>query len=310
MKGKKIIGLMLCLSVYAVMALGSGSSSSNTKEVTQTSDDVSESTESTSDTENSGAMESSETIGNGTTIEEQVLLDQDGIKITATDYVNDDLWGDSISLLVENTSTKDYTITCDALIVNDYMITDLFYCDIAAGKKANEDVNLYTSELNAAGIDTVGKVEIYFRAYDSSYDVLFDQVYAEIQTSDYENYDNTPSEGGTELYNANGIRIVGQTVDENSFWGTSILLYCENNSGQNVGISVEDMSVNGYMMDALYSATIYDGKKSIDDITLFSSDLEKNGISSIDEAELKFHIYNIDSYATIDDSEAITFSAQ
>ena len=30
---------------------------------------------------------------------------------------------------------------------------------------------------------------------------------------------------------------MGKTVDENSFWGTAILLYIENTSGQNVGIN-------------------------------------------------------------------------
>ena len=64
------------------------------------------------------------------------------------------------------------------------------------------------------------------------------------------------------------------------------------------------------MMSPLFSTTVYDGKKSIDAITVFSSDLEGNGIESIDEVELRFHIYNADSYDTIADSDAITFSAQ
>lgn len=42
-------------------------------------------------------------------INEQVLVDQDGIKITATEYVTDSIWGDGIKLLVENNSAKDYT---------------------------------------------------------------------------------------------------------------------------------------------------------------------------------------------------------
>ena len=52
------------------------------------------------------------------------------------------------------------------------------------------------------------------------------------------------------------------------------------------------MSINGYMMTPLFSTTVYDGKKSIDDITIMSSDLEANGITSVDQVELKFHIYN------------------
>ena len=96
-------------------------------------------------TEAGGGAESSGTNGGGAdqaladeSINEQVLVDQDGIKITATEYVTDSIWGDGIKLLVENNSAKDYTIGCDALIVNDYMITDLFSADVAAGKKSNE----------------------------------------------------------------------------------------------------------------------------------------------------------------------------
>ena len=243
-------------------------------------------------------------------INEQVLVDQDGIKITATEYVTDSIWGDGIKLMVENNSAKDYTIGCDALIVNVYMITDLFSADVAAGKKSNEVMYLSSSELKAAGIDTVGQIEMYFHAYDSNWDNPFKNVYSKLETSEFANMDTTPNDEGQELYNANGVRIVGKTVDENSFWGTAILLYIENTSGQNVGINVDNMSINGYMMTPLFSTTVYDGKKSIDDITIMSSDLEANGITSVDQVELKFHIYNAESYDTIADSDAITFTAQ
>lgn len=243
-------------------------------------------------------------------INEQVLVDQDGIKITATEYVTDSIWGDGIKLLVENNSSKDYTIGCDALIVNDYMITDLFSADVAAGKKSNEVMYLSSTELKAAGIDTVGQIEMYFHAYDSNWDNLFKNVYSKLETSEFANMDTTPNDEGQELYNANGVRIVGKTVDENSFWGTAILLYIENTSGQNVGINVDNMSINGYMMTPLFSTTVYDGKKSIDDITIMTSDLEANGITLVDQVELKFHIYNAESYDTIADSDAITFTAQ
>lgn len=245
------------------------------------------------------------------TIQEQVLLDQNGIVVTAQEYVSDSIWGDGISVLLENNSPKDITVGCNALIVNDYMITDLFVSEIAAGKKANDTIYLSSSELKAAGIDTVGKIEIYFHVYDSStYETLFDPDCVTIQTSAYADMDTTPNDAGTELYNENGVRIVGKTVDENSFWGTAVLLYCENTSGRNVGISVDDLSVNGYMMEPLFATTVYDGKKAIDDITIFSNELEENGIESIEEIELKFHIYDADSYNTIADSEPITFAVQ
>ena len=299
-KKTKWIALVLCFTLFAIMALGSGSSSSSEKKDVVSSTDSEAKDKSTSDEQGTSTP----------TIEESVLIDGNGIKITAKEYVSDSIWGDGIKLLIENSSDKNYTVGCDALIVNDYMITDLFASEIAAGKNANEIMYLSSSELKAAGIDSVGKIEMYFQAYDSELNYLFQNEYTEIQTSEYANMDTTPNDTGMELYNENGIKIVGKTVDENSFWGTAILLYVENTSGKNVGISVDDMSINGFMMSPYFSTKVYDGKKAIDDITVFSSELEENGIESIEDVELKFHIYDADSYSTITDTDPITFSAK
>ena len=302
-KRTKVLAAILCLTLFAGMAMGSGSSG-ETKDVAS-----SDGSETTADSSINDGAESSSSKAD-VSIDESVIVDQDAIKITATEYVSDSIMGDGLKLLVENNSDKDYTVGCDALIVNDYMITDLFVSEIAAGKKANETMYLSSSSLSAAGIENVGKIEMYFHAYDSEMNYLFKNVYTELHTSEFDNMDTTPNDAGTELYNENGIKIVGKTVDEDSFWGTAILLYTENTSGKNVGISVDDMSINGFMMSPFFSTTVYDGKKSIDEITVFSSDLESNGIESIEDVELKFHIYDADSYSTIADSDTITFTAE
>lgn len=290
-KKVKVLMVAMCLSAFGLMALGSTSSDSGEgKEIV------------------GGSSESKKEL---VTIENQVVLDNAGIKVTAEEYVDDSIWGEGIKLLVENNSDKDVTVSCKALIVNNYMITDLFVADVASGKKSNETMYLSSSALKAAGIDTVGEVEIYFHVYETaSLNTIFDSECVTIKTSAFENMDTTPDDAGTELYNANGIRIVGKTVDEDSFWGSAILLYCENTTDKNVGISVEDMSINGFMMNPLFSETVYSGKMAIGDITLFSSDLEENGIETIQDVELKFHIYDADTYGTIADSDVVKFTAQ
>ena len=45
--------------------------------------------------------------GADTTIEEQVLYDGDGIRITAKEYVTDSIWGDGIKVLLENDTDND-----------------------------------------------------------------------------------------------------------------------------------------------------------------------------------------------------------
>ena len=261
--------------------------------------------------DNEEASDKTEQTSEKVTIEEQLLFEKDGLKVTATEYKTDSIWGDGINLLIENDSDKSIGLGCTALIVNDYMIFDLFTSTVAAGKKSNEMMYLSSSELEAAGIDNVGKVEIYFHTFDpDTYMTIEDFDCVTIETSAINEIDTTPNDAGQELFNSNGIRIVGKYVDEKSFWGAGVLLYIENTSGQNVIVQCDDMSINGFMVTPYFSANVYDGKKAIDEITILSSDLEDNNITSVDDIELVFKIIDANSYNRIETSEPISFSTK
>lgn len=314
MKKYRILGLIAVLIVFMLMSLGSGSDSeSSKKEIVQNSK---EKVESPSDAgagkeeaEASSADDHKPADG-AISIEEQVLIETGDLKVTATEYKTDSIWGDGINLLIENNGTTDIGLGVDALIVNDYMITDFFSATVAAGKKANEALRLSSTGLKAAGIENVGKVEVYFHTFDAdTYMTVekFDCV--TIQTSVYDSMDVMPDDGGQELYNGDGIKIVGKYVDEGSFWGTAVLLFIENNSGKNVIVQCDDMSINGFMVTPFFSSTVYDGKRAIDEITIMSSDLENNGITSVNEIELKFRLMD-DNYMNSVETDVITFSAE
>lgn len=241
------------------------------------------------------------------TIDEQELYDKDDLKIVATEYVTDSIWGDGIKLLIENNKDKSIGIGCHALIVNDYMITDLFSTTVASGKKAYETMNFSNMALKEAGIDNVGKVEMYLYTYDpDTYSTVDELGCITVKTSVYDSMDTTPNDLGAELYNKGGIRIVGKYVDENSFWGAAALLYIENNCGKNVKVHCDEMSVNGYMITPYFYSEVYDGKKAIDSITMLSSQLKESDIKQIEEIELNFRITD-DNYNVIDESGPVSF---
>jgi hypothetical protein len=153
----------MCICTAAALLSGCGSSGSSApKDIVKTEEkagDTAASAEATPDeqeaadvqeTPDTEADAAAEDSSKGDiTIEEQVLVEQDGIKITALNYVRDDIWGDGIKVLIENDSEQDVMVGCDALIVNDYMIDDLFGSEVAAGKKANDVIYLSSSELKA-----------------------------------------------------------------------------------------------------------------------------------------------------------------
>lgn len=304
MKKTYLLGLVAMMLLFGMMSLGSGSDTSEeSKEI------VVEDTDPTADTTDEATV-TEESSTSDITIDEQVLFEQDGLKVTATEYVTDSVFGDGIKLLIENNGSTDVGLGCNALIVNDYMISDLFSSTVAAGKKDYETLSLSSSGLKAVGIENVGQIEIYFHTFDAdSYMTISDIDCVTIKTSAYDIMDSTPNDSGQELYNADGIRIVGKYVDENSFWGAAVLLYIENNSGKNKVIQCDDMSINGFMVTPYFSSTVYDGKKAIDDITLMSTELEENNITSVDDIELKFRIMN-DDFSNSYESDLITFSAK
>lgn len=312
----KTLAMVLTVVIFGIMVLGSGSdSSTETKAVV-----AEEKNEAKADAGTEASMEATaeatteapaEAPAPAISIEEQVLFEADGVTATAKEWITDSIWGDGIKILLENNGNKDVGISCNEVIVNDYMISSLFSETIAAGKKSNCTLNLSRTELKAAGIDTVGKIEVYFHTFDTStYMTLTNIDCVTIKTSAFDSMEIKKMDDGQELYNENGIRIVGKTVDENSFWGAGILLFIENTSDKNVCVQAEDLSVNGYMMTPLFSSTVFSGKMALSEITLLSNELEENGIKSIDEVELKFHIFDADTYNTIKDTDVISFSAK
>lgn len=242
---------------------------------------------------------------------DQVLLDWSGLKITAKELTTDSIWGKGLKVLIENNSEQNLGVSCNALIVNDYMISDIFSKSVAAGKKSNDTIYLSSRQLRASGIDTIGEIELYFHIYDGdSYSGLYDSERVVIRTSEYEHMDTEILHEGTELLNQGGVRIVGKYVDETSFWGNAVLLYIENNSGKNIHVSCDDMSINGYMVTPFFSCTVYDGKKAVDDIGILSSDLEENDIKELKDFELKFRVRSDDSYQVMFESDAVSFSVK
>lgn len=311
-KSKKGLIIGIVAVVIAVAAIGSqggkkddkdSSSKNEIVSVNKSSDSKKKITDTKDDKDNTAEE-------NAFSIDDQVLWEVDGLKISATGINEDSIWGTQIKVLAENNSEKDVGIGTDAVIVNDYMINDLTSIQVTSGNKANDDITLFSSELNAAGIEHIGKIELYMHTYDpDTYQTISESGCITIETSDIDKIDTENNIEGTTLFEQDGIKIVGQYVDDSSFWGSAVLLYIENNSDRNVIVQCDDVSVNGFMVTALMSDDVYAGKKCLSDITLLGSDLEENGITEIENIETSFKILDED-FNEIANSGKVSFSTK
>ena len=246
-----------------------------------------------------------------TTVAEKLCFEHGGIKVTAKEIVYDSFLGAGLKLHIENTSDKDYTVSVETAIVNNCMISEYFSCTVAAGKKANDTLYLSSTDLKNAGIDNIGQIEIYFYIYDpTTYNRVYETECIIIKTSEYDVMDITVEDAGHVLYEGNDVRIVGKYVEQYGWLGKSIVPYIENNRDENVIVSCEDLSVNGYMVSGWLHETVYSGKYAIADINISNNDLEENDIDKIEEFELKFEVYNPNTYDTIVLTDALAFRVE
>ena len=244
------------------------------------------------------------------TITETVLVDESGIKITAKDLDADGLFGPELKLLIENNSGKDLTVQSRSVSVNGYMVETMLSADVVNGKKANDSLTFLQSDLEACGIETIADMEFSFHIFTTSdWETYLDTPMIQLKTSAAETYQYTFDDSGDVAYEGNGLKIVVKGLSEDdSLLGPGIVVYIANSGKESVTVQTRDVSINGFMVDAIFSSEVAGGKHAVDSITFLSSALEDNGITDIQSVELSFHVFKTDNWDTIVDTEVVTIN--
>ena len=259
------------------------------------------------------------------TIEETVLVDENDVKITATELSYTD-YSAELNLLIENNSDKNLSFisnsvgySCNA--VNGYMVSDGYLgVDVAAGKKANESVSFSTDMLTLYGITEIADMQIGFDIQDEEYEDFYTGV-RQITTSAAESYDYTEERykkaissgiwekayqcsidyyAEEELYNQNGVRIVSEALMTNRDGEKAVLVEIQNDSQEMVYGAISGIAVNGLTIQSTrWSGDfINPGTRRVVDLNITSmfdkSYWDAFGISDINEFAFSFALEDAD----------------
>lgn len=274
---KKVLSLVLSV-LCMVSLIGCQSSSSSTT------------SSKTSTATNNEVLEPFNTSG---TIEETVLVDEQGIKITATslDYESS---AAVIHLNIENNSAMTIEVfSNDYKSVNGYMTTSGFLWteDIDPQSSLEDEVRLSYSELEIFGIREIADVTMELTVEDEEeYDYIYSGIVS-LETSLKEDHDYTKDYYPTAINNStiqseydysildfsdekifdkSDVSIISTAIMKNKDDQTTIFLETSNDSGSNVGIKIEDVYLNDILVcEGSYSYnSILAGKKEILDLSL------------------------------------------
>lgn len=221
---------------------------------------------------------SDETMGlfkTSATIEETVLVDEGGVKITATGltYTN---YSVDLALTIENNSGKNLSFVTGSLgyicnSVNGYMVNDGYLnCDVTDGKKANDSISFSYDSLLLYGIDEIADMEIGFSMTDEEYDTTYSGP-RPLKTSAFDAHDHSTGRyqetitsraamntygyemlyfSQDALYEQNGVKLLSSGIMDIGENGTTLLLELENTTGSMVYVSTSDIAINGLLMNS------------------------------------------------------------
>lgn len=95
----------------------------------------------------------------------EVIYDTNGIKVVAKS-AGDEFLGKGVTFYLENNTDQHIVVNGENISVNGYMMTDLFYSDLAPRSHAVDTLTLFDSELTDNSIDTISEVELSLRITD------------------------------------------------------------------------------------------------------------------------------------------------
>ena len=175
-----------------------------------------------------------------------------------------------------------------------------FYGEVAAGKSLNDSIKIYKEDLDKANIKAIKDIVFDIDISDAhTWNRIFKETDIEI-TTDLEDYEQEYNEDGEIIFDDKDIKIYVLGLDEEDpTWGTEVNLYIENNSDKNTAISINEVSVNGFMVDTYFSADLEANKKTYKDIVLYKESLDENEIKTVENIEFKIRIKDTDNWDTI-----------
>ncbi|MCD7750397.1 MAG: hypothetical protein LUI10_01420 [Lachnospiraceae bacterium] len=312
---KKAMALFLSLLLLMSLAAcgSSGTASSGTDdgsndavvEDSTSSEDGNEAEDesSTDDAESEDADDTSDTDTESQdaeiSFEELVVVDNDECVITITGIDADNIWGYTLNALFENKSSdKTYMFSVESASINGVMCDPFFASEVAAGKKSNEEISFYdTDTLAENGVTEYTDIEMTFRVYDSDDWSADDVVYETIHIYPYgeENattFERETLDTDTVLVDNEYVTVIVTGYEHDDIWGYTANLFLVNKTDSVAIYSVDNASVNGFMIDPFYADTVAAGKCAFSSMSWYDEDLEDNGITDVEEIEFELTVYD------------------
>jgi|GEM_PF-7095805 len=249
--------------------------------------------------------ESDQYVSPETIIEEQVLFDQDGYYISATQYDGSENIP-VIELYIENNTNLDVTFYSKCLMVNGLGMDPVFYEDVAAGDAVYEYIYLYSEILDIADIETICDIQVSF-----SIDEL--NTYEELITTDLLTINTNLSGQGEYTLDGTGQVLIDNEDISLTYKGEfydggdkCVVLNINNKTDLTSASYAIDCMINGKLVEGYLDTYVLPNSEALITLIFFEEDLAASDINDFESLDFSLAFYDPVTYQPIEDSDTLT----
>ena len=287
--------------IFLLAALASGGNSEEPEQVTNDTGSATASNSDSTESHNESIPETTKATEPKIVFEEITVVDNDECTIKITDLEPDGFWGYTLKVYLENKSPdKTYMFAIRSASVDGIDSDPGFAAEVAPGKKSNKEISFSADILEELGIEFTD-IEMTFRVYDSN-DWLADPVALEtVNVYPYgeeyaTHYVREVQDTDIVIVDNEYVTAIVTGFDPDGTWGYTVNLYLVNKTDTSAMFSVDEESVNGYMLDPFWATSVLPGKCKFSSMSWNDSTLEENGITDVEEIEFLFKAYNEEKF--------------
>lgn len=286
---KRFLTLLLCLALSASLAAcGAAPAPTEAPPAPTAAPSAPEATEAPQE---DGAPKVDESLTQEQTLNLLLYSDED-CAFTVTEAEFNEHLGLRVHVRCENFSDRPLMFTWNNTSVCGFMYDPFWAEEVAAGKKVNSIIDFDTYALEQLGVASPDAITFTLTVVDS--EEFLDEplvnegfciyptgkepgqvVYPEYQ---HKNGEAVITENDTLTF------IIENVEDEVSEYYT-LNCYVANHTGKNLLITWDAVSVNGFMVDPFWAASVAGGMQLVTQISFLRSDLEAQGIEEVQNIE-------------------------
>ena len=273
---KKWLALMLAVVMLLAMTACSGGSSSEDKEEKKGNDNAPK-----------------------VTFTEQMVVDNDVCTIKITGIDPDGMFGYTLDVYLENKTDKNLMFSVDEASTNGVDNDPYFSSEVAAGKKENTSID-FSGDLD----ETIGyysDIYLAFSVSDSEDWEADDLVNISAHVYPYgedkaTTYVREVKDSDTVLADNEYVTVIVTGYEMDDIWGYTVNYYLVNKTDKKLMVSVDDVSVNGYMLDPYFATSVAPGFTAFHNMYWSEDSFEENGITDVEEIEMTLKVYDYNDW--------------